>query len=752
MKIPILSGTRLLSGGGDHILRVILGALLAWVLLGGFGLRLSHPLAFGSDHLFLLLQGRLFLDWPDILRNGHLGFPGRIDLLGFPFSDLTPRLLQFLGTATTGRVFAGAHIYAAVIVAANVGAAYAALFLYIRRPWRALLGALAFATLPFFAWRLGLHDYLAAYYPAPLTFILLHRLAAAEVGRTTCAAWRALAWDPVSLACTAVVATSGIYYSFFGAMLLGVGAAALSLQRRSPRPLLLATAPLLLLFGLLALTLAPFVLHEMHQGAQFPPRAVREQTYYGTRISDVLRLLDPLPAQALQRYALISSEHEGSDFWPGPLLSGFVLLACLAAPALAWRGIGAQPAGCAPRRAEMAQMVLACLCFSLLFTVPWGLGMMFNALVSPLIRAQNRIAPFFAFGAILLALWSWRAPTLWMIRCWGRRRGARLALSVLALLTIANASASLGVLQRKQRAMLDSPDYQQEIASVDRVLAAGQAHGVTTVLQLPIVSWLEQPRVGNFEPYWHMRPFIRSRLGDPLRWSFGLTENSPGFALLRLAERTGERAALPERMACLGFDAVLLERRAYTREQTAEWDATLRGDGAELVVEDSLRRLYRLTRHAQLGCEPYHVPRGEWLPVTTGSAWTALLGSGWHPPEVQGTWGAGRRHRLRLPVEAAGHGDLRVEAFVWVQPDDESWTRRVTLHSQGLLLGEWHFDGATNHAERSVIIPRRLLPERGFATLELEPDRSVVPGVRLRNTDTRLVGVGLGRLRFSPAD
>ena len=71
-----------------------LAVLLAWALSGALGLRWSRPLSFGGDHLFLLLHGRLFLDWPDILRNPHLGFPGAIDLLAFPFTDLTQRVVQ----------------------------------------------------------------------------------------------------------------------------------------------------------------------------------------------------------------------------------------------------------------------------------------------------------------------------------------------------------------------------------------------------------------------------------------------------------------------------------------------------------------------------------------------------------------------------------------------------------------------------------------------------------------------------------
>jgi hypothetical protein len=751
MNLRAFTLPRLPSGGRGHACRVALGALLAWALLGGFSLRLTHPLAFGEDHLFLLLHGRLFLEWPDILRNGHLGFPGGINLLAFPFSDLTQRLLQFLGTMASGRVFAGAHAYAAAVVAANVATAYAALQVFTRRPGQALVGAVVFATIPFFTFRLGSHDYLAAFYPAPLAFILLHRLAGTTTTGRWLDAWRGLALQPLVWGCVGIIATSGIYYSFFSVMLLGVGAAALSLQRRSGRPLLLVTALLVPILAVLALVLAPSVLTELREGAQFPQRQFQEQGLYGTRLANVLRLFDAWPAQALQRYGLLADQYEGFDFWPGPLLSVFVLLACLAAPTLAWPAMAGPPAGSQARRAEMARVVLAYLCFALLFTMPWGLGMVFNVLVSPVIRAQNRIAPFFAFGALLLALWNWRGVARWLaLRC-GRRHGPRLALLALAVLAGMNGAASLGALSRKQRTLLDSPDYQQEVASLDRILAAAQAQGPSRVLQLPIVSWPEQPRIRDFEPYWHMRPFIRSPRDSQLQWSYGQTAPSAGLAMLRLAQRTGSPAELPAHLGCLGFDLVLLERRAFTAEAAGEWDATLRGGGAALLLEDGLRRLYRLNAPAQPGCAPFRFPVDEWLPATAGGAAEALLGPGWNAADMQMTWGDSRRHALRLPVAAAGQGDLRLDIAAWVLPREGTWRRRVILRSAGEVLGEWRFDNSINLAERSLVIPRRLLPAAGFATVQLDLDEAEVAGRWAHNGDTRLLGVALVLLRLGEA-
>lgn len=566
-----------------------LAVLLAWALSGALGLRWSRPLSFGGDHLFLLLHGRLFLDWPDILRNPHLGFPGAIDLLAFPFTDLTQRVVQAAATLATGSVMRGAYLYVMATIAANTAAAYLALVVFTGRGWHAVTGSVAFALLPFFISRIGGHDYLAAYHAAPLAFVLLHRVARA-------AGPGALARDPVAWSCVAVIATSGFYFSLFALMLLGFGGVALAVLRRSVRPLLPALAAAGAVSVLLGVVLLAFVLHAMDmraagQGDPFPPRAFHEQILYGTRIADTLRLADAVATPAMQQYGAWAGQREGTDFWPGPLLSIFALCACLLGPlVLARRRGAALPAG----RHEITSVLVAWLIFCLLFSVPYGLGMVMNVLVSPVLRAQNRIAPFFAMAAMLLAIWAWRIPTAWIVARAGPARGAALAAIGLAALAALNAAQGMGGLARRQAHFLGSPDYHAEIASLDRVLAMAQESGAIRILQLPIVSWPEQPPIGGFDPYWHLRPYIRSAPGSPFRWSYGMTMGAPEFLELRAIGGLPDRAAATRRIACLGFDAVLLERRAFAPDQVAAWDAALQGSGAPMIHGDDRRRLYRL--------------------------------------------------------------------------------------------------------------------------------------------------------------
>lgn len=730
---------------GGHFLPLALGILATWVLSGWVFLRFSHPLAFRADHLFLLLHGRLFLDWPHILTNAHLGFPGQIDLLAFPFTDITQRIIQAAVTVATGRVVAGAHLYTAAIMAANYAAAYVALYLFMRRRLDAAFGALAFALLPFAIARIGNHDYLAACYPAPLAFVLLHRVADLSRGG---APLRRLARDPVTWACTALVASSGFYFSMFALLVLAYGGTGLALLRLDRRPLLLALAAAGALAAGLAMILAPFVVQEMREGLQFPPRLAEEQARYGTRISDILRLLDPFSMTGLRNYRALSDQAEGADFWPGPVLTVVALLAALFAPMLAGRavvpGTGAAPLA----RGDLVRLMAGLLVVFLLVSVPYGLGMVFNVTVSPLLRAQNRIAPFFGFAAIVLALWAWRGPRSWLRRRLGAARGDVAASGALALLVLLNSGVAIGALPRRQQAMLRNPQYREEIASVDALLAAAERSGARHVLQMPILGWPEQPAQRAFDSYGHLRPYIRSQPGSAWRWSYGLTTQAPDFARLMMAERGGSREGLARRAACLGFDALLIEQRAYSEEDAAAWDRALREGGGLPVHEDRLRRLYSLPPAA--GCAESLLPRGEWLDVNASTIAAGLLGPGWYPAEPSMAWGAGTRHVLRIPVAGWQADDLRIDALAWVLPGRGNWQRQVRISAGGEALGTWRFDQHANPAEQSVVIPRRLLPPHGILTLEFTPSAALTPAEAGIGPDTRVLGLGLIRLRFTP--
>ena len=738
-----------------HVVAFLLGAVAAFALAGLFSIRFDMPTSIVNDRVFLLLQSRIFLEWPALFATPNLGFPGRIDLLNFPFGDITQRMILFAGSMISRNVIVSSNLYVAGILLANFACAYVALAVYVRDAPRAALGALMFAFSPFFAFRATAHDYLAGFYPAPLAFLMLHRLAGSDPGLTLAGALRRLLLNTGSLLCLGVIAASGVYYSFFSIMLIGFGGLVLALQERDWRPLWLGVAAASVIVLGLMLVLSPSLLIALEHGARFPPRDFHEQALYGIRISDVMGLLEtvgPLPA-SVQRYEIFRGPYEGFDFWPGPLLSVFALLACVLGTGAAPRWW--QPAAAAQSlvglRRRLGPALVSYLVFCLLFAVPFGLGMVFNTLISPEIRAQNRISPFFGFAAVILLLWWWRVPAFWMRRRLGRRLGGAAAWVALLAFALANGAASFSAFHRQQASLVGGERFGPEMASAAGVLAAANGSGARRVFQLPVVDWPEAPAIRSFDPYYHFLPYVFSSHRSKVAWSYGLTRDDPAFAAQKLIELAPDRARIPARLACLGFDAVMVDLRAYAPAELAAWEAVLLAGGARLVHADGLRRFYRLQAAPPADCGEPLVPRDAWLPTTAEGLGSALLETGWYRSEDWGTWGRGARQTVRVPMDGWGPEALRLEARSLVLPDATGRSHELKIRAGGKEVGRWLFAPGPNGAERSVVIPRVLLPETGFATIELRLDAPQVAGTFSHNTDDRLVGLGLTGLRVSRA-
>ncbi|MDX8524797.1 hypothetical protein RFM68_09775 [Mesorhizobium sp. MSK_1335] len=704
-------------------------------------MRLDVPTNLWGDRIFLLLHGRLFLDWPHIFRTDAVGFPDGLDLFGFPFTDFTERLLQFLTTRLTGDVIVGANLYLILIVAANFAAAFWALRGFQIRAWWCLAGAFAFAFIPYFARRSTGHDYLAAYYAAPLAFLILPRIVTAVRDQSLAR----IAKDPVTLACCVIIATSGIYYSFFALLTWGFAGLALAAQERNWRYLPAMAFPA----GLTLVVLVPILVFfaVVAPDNAGTARLAAEQPLYGFRISDVILRLQQLGVarNALQNYMAIRGTTEGVDAWPGPVLSVCALLAALFGAVMPRRrGPGARP-----DYEGLAPTFIAYLVFCMIYCAPFGLGLIFNLLIAPEIRAQNRIAPFFAFAALLVFFGLWRHAVLWLQSRLGRSIGGMTATVGLVALVLINSAGSQALFAGQQRALQRQPAFAAEMTSIRSALAAADAAGLQWILQLPTAPWPEAPPIRDFKPYDHFLPFIFSPPGSSRHWSYGALEGTDGLSRLEaLVGIATWPCALAELSSSYNFDAVLIDRRAYDAGELAAWDSRLTAFGARLVNDDPVRRLYRLPTS---GCSQPLLPLDRWLSAAAGGELEPLLHRGWYPPEPWGRWGMGATQRLLLPNRGLGGRSLVLDLRMMQLADKHGRIPRVEVRIDQTLIATISAARPMQPEEQRIVIPPTLLPQTGFTTIELTPEGGPIPASSVSPEDNRLLGVGLMALRVQEA-
>jgi hypothetical protein len=192
--------------------------------------------------------------------------------------------------------------------------------------------------------------------------------------------------------------------------------------------------------------------------------------------------------------------------------------------------------------------------FTLLLGSIGGIGALFAFLISPQVRAYNRVSVYLAFLTLFAVLWvldrAFDGRAGWVRRL---RPVAFLALAVVGTYDQLNiawfAHVTPGFRERDAAFRADRQFYRQVEAAVP--------DGV--VFNLPFVPYPEPPPVGTLGPYDQVCGYLHT---DTVRWSFGAMKGRE----VDQWQREVATAPAPEmlrRLALRGFDAVVVDRRGY---------------------------------------------------------------------------------------------------------------------------------------------------------------------------------------------
>jgi phosphoglycerol transferase len=189
----------------------------------------------------------------------------------------------------------------------------------------------------------------------------------------------------------------------------------------------------------------------------------------------------------------------------------------------------------------------------LLYATVGGFSSMFAVLVTPLIRAPNRISPFLAcFGLMIVGFGLQRLKTsirnryLW----WG-------LIGALGVLGLADQIPS-GAKYNNTAAELSSDiTFVQQI---EKDVSTGGA-----ILQLPFMSFPESYPINDMADYSHLRGYLFS---EKLSWSYGAVRGRPASAKIEALSR--EPLDL-EAIRRAGYTGIYIDRFGYARhEATSE--------------------------------------------------------------------------------------------------------------------------------------------------------------------------------------
>jgi phosphoglycerol transferase len=616
---------RLRSDFGWALGAVILTSLSMVSIMRLWRANLWMPFTLGGDAPYYLtvIKGVLVHGW--WLENPDLGAPFGQQLYDFPFlahDGFHLVLIKLLGLFSSDPVFvANLFFFLSFPLVALTS------FLVLRQlgisATAAMVCSVIYALAPYHFLRDHQHLNLAAYYSIPLgAYLVLSILSGKRLfARRTSAGPRVLAWASsrslITLAlCLLVASASSTYYAVFAILLLIAAMMLVFVTRRDVRALFEGGAVLGLIFSFLALALLPHLIYWYVNGPNLAVahRLPYESENYGLVLT---KMLLPVPGHQIEALSAFAERYLQAT----PLITEFApyqSLGFIAAFGFVWLLLVAL-AGCLSprwgigdfRQRQLHRRLAAVTVIAFLIGTTGGFSSLFAWLVSPQIRAWERISifiSFFALAAVALLLDALQERV--------GLRGGRPVLAEALLLSV----LMIGLFDLSNERF--APNYetaQNEYTSDARFVEAidSELPPQAQVFQLPYIPFPEyyQPglEMGIYEP---LRPYLHS---NDLRWSYGAVQGRPSADWqVDVADKPTE--VLLDTVSDKGFDGIYIDRFGYP-DRAAKLESELGEllDVEPLVSPDGRKSFFSLLSYKEkraLDGEKSGQWSGQWAAVS----------------------------------------------------------------------------------------------------------------------------------------
>ncbi len=544
-----------------------LGAALLSVVLVAAGLRLDRadlraPFYYDLDSLLILPMVKSTADngFGGHWRNERMGAPGVQELYDFPVIDHLHFAIIWVMSKVIANVALLYNLYylltfpltvlTAMIVFRHLGLTLPA----------AAVGGLLYTFLPYHYQRWENHYFLSAYWYVPLSLLPVFAILKGNFPffrRQPDGTYqlRLLSWHTFGqVVLAAGTASAGAYYAFFTCALIAFAGVYSWVAFRTWRAMASASgaAALIVVFGLI--NHLPTYLHSVRDEVNPITRRFPEEVdIYGLKLSQLL-----LPCEdhnlgifrhvkAMYNAAGRPAENENRSASLGAIgvvaLIGLVTILLLPGPRRGW------PFG-----------PIACITlFAVLLASIGGFGAVFNVLVTPSIRAYNRISVFIGFLCLLALLW---AIDRFLVTRTGWAR--RLRYPAWGLLLI------VGFFDQTPYSWFRSPitkslDEQAKrfhadarfFAQIEEQMPGGK------VFCLPYMPFPEVPPLHKMEAYEHARGYVHTNTAV---WSYGAIKGREADAWQGDVATPLHKGMLREmllRLVAKGFDGLFVDGRGF---------------------------------------------------------------------------------------------------------------------------------------------------------------------------------------------
>jgi len=555
MKKPLISEISF------YLIAIVLClAILTWV----YGkLDLSVPFCYQWDGIFIGMLIKSVIDTGWFLENPYLGMPAGLQMYDFPLSDglnlLLIKLLSIL-FPDSGVVMNSFFLLTFPLVTVTS--------LVVFRQFKisygpALVSSLLFTFIPYHFLRgeghLG-HLTLSSYFMIPLVTMVAIWLFLEKdlfIHRDENTNQIKLNWKNkkflASLGICVLASSTGIYYAFFACFFLLVAGISAVLSQRKFYQLLNAIVLIGIVGTGVVVNIAPSLIYQANhaKNTETAQRNSGEAEIYGLKIAQLvlpasyhkIPSLAQLTANYNARSPLVNENATSTLGLVGTI--GFLLLL---GGLVFYRNFSAGDI--------LEKLGILNLSGVLLGTIG-GFSALFALLVSPQIRAYNRISIFIAFFSLL-------AVAIVLERLWTKLRplsGGNITMFIILLSILA-----LGMFDQIPKSsgpdLATKAEYLSDQDFVKRIETRLPPQAM--IFQLPYVPFPESPPLNRMTDYSLFRGYLHS---TQLRWSYGAMRGREGD----MWQRTIAFQPLTEMLKALsltGFSGIYIDRFGYADNGT----------------------------------------------------------------------------------------------------------------------------------------------------------------------------------------
>lgn len=397
------------------------------------------------------------------------------------------------------------------------------------------------------------------------------------------------------------IGTTGIYFAFFTCVLLGAAGVLGYFQFRTTSSLRRMVLSIAVIVCCTMLQLLPSLLYRMEHGRndQVAARVMSETEIYGLKITQMLL---PVPSHRFDLFARLRNKYdvlaplntENSTAGIGLVGSAGFCLALLVLLLPAFRS----------RLSQQAQFAAMTVAIMTVFATIGGFATLFSLIVSPEIRAVNRVSPLIGFASLIVLASIVQTAAATFNRRW--------LVPVTALLMVVVAIPDQmpdrrSILkERNAESIARFDNDRQFVTDLRKQLAPG-----SNVLQLPFVEYPEtNSSIGHYTQF-------RNHLhGLDLHWTYGAMKGRVASNwLAAFTNQTPEEAV--RLFESVGYAGVVVDERGRT-----PW------------IDEFMQKLS--ASHPLTTVASRDASQTGYALKTPSAARPSLLlapGSGWHPPD-----------------------------------------------------------------------------------------------------------------------